>query len=747
MISPRHGHEAHVPQAMIEHADRVCDRFEAAWQAGGQPRIEDYLEDRRQAEEGVLFEHLLLLDLDYRHRRGATPAAAEYLARFPQYAAVIALAYSNAVAGEALVDTPTRDTATLEAIGEREAGQPCAIGKGTKLDKYEVLEEIGHGGMGHVFKAKQPPLGRVVAIKVLWPPDSLSPEGLLRFRREARLVSQLGHPNVVVTHDAGEHQGIPYLVMEYLEGSDLAALVKERGPLAVEQAVGYIVQAARGLQCAHQRGIIHRDVKPSNLWLDPSGTIKVLDLGLARVLPSAQATLEDAESSATSSQHMLGTWDYVSPEQAKDSRSAGCPSDVYSLGCTLHYLLTGRPPYGGSTGLEKFLAHCNEPVPSLVSRRPDVPAELDQVFAKMLAKSPDERFASLAEVIGALETLSATKQTGDEHVPAGVAHPARRPETKKSVSSTAVSRATSPARRRRFRTIAVSAVVLGLLVVLGCIGWRAFQRARSPGAARATKVPAGNQRAPVNEHRAPGESVGPPQPVYADQTLFKFLDGAIKEFRSKYIVRMTYTEVLVTARRQQTGRWLFGGGLTRDGQSYEIEVGHGLWTARALSAKEIAELNLSEGSLSRNLSEPVFKLPARQLVTLSASDLRVETGPDGQQRLTGRIRCASDSQETVEDPGLILQSVSIAGEVMHGNTGHQYLGYNGPVRLPLHEIAVEIPLDDAMAKQGARLFLQGFLGAPEASFYQISNEVIWTGSPVASDNGSQVAKPQASSEK
>ncbi|HPM81640.1 MAG TPA: serine/threonine-protein kinase, partial [Candidatus Anammoximicrobium sp.] len=262
MIHPRHQDNAQVPRPMIEHVDRVCDRFEAAWQAGGRPSIEAYLEDPRADREAFLFEHLLLLELDYRHRCGESPAAAEYLARFPQYAAVIAPVYADAAAGKALADTPTRDTATLQRLPEAEFGQPCTICPGTKLGKYEVLEEIGHGGMGHVFKAMQPPLGRAVAIKVLWPPGRMSPEALLRFQREVRLVSQLGHPNVVVTHDAGEHQGIPYLVMEYLEGSDLAALVRQRGPLAVTQAVDYILQAARGLQYAHQRGIVHRDVKP-----------------------------------------------------------------------------------------------------------------------------------------------------------------------------------------------------------------------------------------------------------------------------------------------------------------------------------------------------------------------------------------------------------------------------------------------------------------------------------------------------
>jgi len=284
------------------------------------------------------------------------------------------------------------------------------------------------------------------------------------------------------------------------------------------------------------------------------------------------------------------------------------------------------------------------------------------------------------------------------------------------------------------------------LDVLGCFfGWRAFQPARSSpkagesnAALRKHRTPSPEPRTLHPEHRTPAEprESAPAEPRYADETLFKFLDGAIKEFRSKYIVRSLYTEVLHTARRQQTGTWFVGGGLTRDRRSYRIDAGHGLWTARALSDKDVAELNLSEGGISRNLSEPLFKLPAKPLVTLNAHDLRVETGPDGQKRLTGRLRCASHSQETIEDPGLILQSVSVAGEVMHGNDRQQYLGYGGPIRLPLDEIAVEIPLDDAIAKQGARLFLQGFLWAPEPSFYQISNDVIWTGSAGAPASGS-----------
>src|SRR5262249_42656091 len=203
--------------------------------------------------------------------------------------------------------------------------------------------------------------------------------------------------------DSGETHGLLFMVMEFVNGRDLARMVKEKGPLSVAQAMDCIIQAARGLQEAHHHGIIHRDIKPANLLLDSSGTVKLLDLGLARVSQQDAVTTTGSELDLTVSGSIVGTVDYMSPEQAYDPRLADGRSDIYSLGCTLHYLLTGKAPFGGQTFMERLLGHRERPVPSLKAARRDVSAEIDATFRLLLAKAPEHRPQTMAAVIAELE--------------------------------------------------------------------------------------------------------------------------------------------------------------------------------------------------------------------------------------------------------------------------------------------------------------------------------------------------------
>ncbi len=276
--------------------------------------------------------------------------------------------------------------------------------KGLLIGEYIVLDKIGSGGMGLVLKARHPARPQVVALKLLPPSYSRDRAAVVRFRREAAAVAKFRHSNIVSAIDSGETHGLLFLVMEFVNGRDLAKTVKEKGPLPVAQTIECVIHAARGLQEAHKHGIVHRDIKPANLLLDTSGTVKVLDLGLARVnQPQQIAASDGSELDLTVSGSIVGTVDYMSPEQAYDPRTADGRSDIYSLGCTLHYLLTGKAPYGGQTFMERLLGHRERPVPSLRAFRRDVPEDLDAVFQLMVAKTPEDRPQTMAAVISRLE--------------------------------------------------------------------------------------------------------------------------------------------------------------------------------------------------------------------------------------------------------------------------------------------------------------------------------------------------------
>jgi serine/threonine protein kinase/Leucine-rich repeat (LRR) protein len=274
------------------------------------------------------------------------------------------------------------------------------------LGNYTILDKIGAGGMGQVFKAQHRRMQRVVAIKMLPPATTKDPMALARFQREVVAAAKLSHTNIVAAHDADEANGAHFLVMEYVEGKDLSALVKKNGPFPVSKAVNYILQAARGLEFAHRKGVIHRDIKPANLLLDADGTVKILDMGLARIESPGAAQAE-----LTGTGAVMGTVDYMSPEQAFNTKHADARSDIYSLGCSLYYLIAGKATYGGETVVEKIFAHREKEIPSLKEAQPDVSDELQAIFAKMVAKKADDRYQTMNAVMADLEKFTSGQST------------------------------------------------------------------------------------------------------------------------------------------------------------------------------------------------------------------------------------------------------------------------------------------------------------------------------------------------
>lgn len=290
------------------------------------------------------------------------------------------------------------------------AGRPDQL----VIGPYLITDKLGEGGMGKVYKATHRRLNRVVALKVLRSTVMNDPRVLKRFHREAQAAARLEHPNIVRIYDAHEENGQHYLVMEFINGMDLCQLVQENGTLPVYLACEYIRQAAIGLQHAHEQGLIHRDIKPANLLLSsdstqsdaisPHGVVKILDMGLAR--PSLESGIEESGTSVTQDGTVVGTPDFMAPEQAKNSKTVDGRADIYSLGCTLYFLLTGKPPFGGETTMEKLLAHQAEEPPSITVVRPDTPPALVDVLACLMAKHPGGRFPTAAAVAAALEPLA-----------------------------------------------------------------------------------------------------------------------------------------------------------------------------------------------------------------------------------------------------------------------------------------------------------------------------------------------------
>jgi serine/threonine protein kinase len=356
--------------------DRLCDQFEAAWRSGSRQTIEELLLQVAGSERGLLFRELLEIELQLRQRGGEAPQLDDYRQRFPDDLDVVETVFPL------VVKTP-------------------------RLGDYELLEELGRGGMGVVYRARQPFLDKYFAVKVLPERYLDEPQAVARFRREMQSIAAVDHPNIVRAYNAGEYEGTHFLVMEYVDGTNLQRLVTSTGPMSIGAACEAIRQAALGLQHAYEQGLVHRDIKPANLMLDRSGVLKILDLGLAKL--QADRPGQEEGSGITQPGTTIGTVDYMAPEQWADSAAVDTRADVYSLGCTLFFLLTGRAPFSDAaygSSRKRLMAHVVAPVPSLLDHRADCPEELDEILACMMAKEPDERFPTPGELAQTLEDFA-----------------------------------------------------------------------------------------------------------------------------------------------------------------------------------------------------------------------------------------------------------------------------------------------------------------------------------------------------
>lgn len=388
-------HEATWSVEDLKWVDAICEDFERSWQTGEpldiRPLIVDDLRRNR-----LLFRELLAIDLEYRARRNEAISEATLRNEYPEYADIVTLVCSETVppSGSANDDVP-------EFL--------------QKHPRYEITGQLGFGGMGTVFSGRHLVLGRDVAIKVIRRDLLSSPGARDRFLSEARTAARLQHPNVVAVYDAEATDRGQFLVMEAVSGSDLARTVAENGALPWEAACDAIYQAALGLEAAQKLGLVHRDLSPRNLMLADDGTVKLLDFGLASLNSSAGPREEWLAPGM-----LVGSAAFVAPEQIDDPNSCDVRSDLYSLGCVMYFLLTGQPPFV-TTSLRQLLdAQRSQAVPDVRGLCADVPEEVAAIVARLVAKSPAERFQTPAQLADALAKYSAT---GPE--PASVLPPQR----------------------------------------------------------------------------------------------------------------------------------------------------------------------------------------------------------------------------------------------------------------------------------------------------------------------------------
>jgi hypothetical protein len=310
--------------------------------------------------------------------------------------------------------------------------QPASVSPLPRVEGYEILGELGRGGMGIVYKARHVGSDRIVAVKVFRRERLAHPESLRRFRREAQAAARLSHPNIVVVYESDQDGDTHFLAMEYVAGITLQNLVEHNGPLPPALACDFVRQAALGLQHAAEQALVHRDIKPANLMvvapnlalpqsgqripLPPRPLLKILDMGVAR-LYQARDLGEDSLTTLTRDGAVIGTPDYIAPEQLEDPHKADIRADLYSLGCTFYFLLSGRVPFPGGTLIQKLDRQRWETPPSVDQLRPEVPAAVASVVRKLMAKHPDDRYRSPGELAAALEQLTRTGVLPAGHQP------------------------------------------------------------------------------------------------------------------------------------------------------------------------------------------------------------------------------------------------------------------------------------------------------------------------------------------
>jgi serine/threonine protein kinase len=546
------------------------------------------------------------------------------------------------------------------------------------LGSYVLLEQVGSGGMGEVFKARNRKLGRVAALKVIRRERLADDAAVRRFHREIRAAAQLTHPNIVLAYDADQVGGTHFFVMEFVEGQELGRLIKQRGPLPVATACDCVRQAALGLQHAHERGLVHRDIKPHNLLLTRHGVVKVLDLGLARLNATAEG---EASTTVTHEGMVMGTPDYMAPEQAEESHAVDIRADLYSLGCTLYYLLSGQVPFPGGSLLQKLRRHQSEEPMPIEYLRPDVPAAVAAVVRTLMAKRPEDRYQTPAELAAALNPErgspeAASMLVGDGEARADTVRPEQETQTEGFASLIPPDEEPRrPARRPRrapWRLLLVSTGLLALPALV-VILYLSFGRSASPSVQPPTGLRPVEPRAVLTGHTAPVVAL-----AFAPEgsTL-----ASASQDRTIRLWKPTGGPCLATLEGAGAVRVL---AFSPDGQSLVSAGGEpSLHIWDPVTFRERSRLVTSHPTVVRDL---VFVLPTSdQLFTVGDDNTKPWWSLSEEKQIGGRYLPAS-GWSLAFSPGSEHFAVGLGDGIVrlckhHTTVEHDLAGHQGPVKV------------------------------------------------------------------
>lgn len=620
---------------------------------------------------------------------------------------------------------------------------------------YLILDLIRSSQMGVVYRAQQMALHHFVALKILPEHVARAPDAEARFRREVEAIARLKHPRIVAACDAGRMGRTLYLAMEFIQGENLGDYVRRRGKLPLRDAVRCIEQAAEGLAAAHAGGIVHRDVKPSNLMLTTEGEVKVLDLGLARFLSVEKKTDNMTASEDLTGEGLLGTIDFMAPEQSRDSRKVDHRADIYGLGCTLYYLLAGAPPTPPGDWQAKLAWHESAPIPRLRNVAPTAPKELQEVFDRMMARDVRQRYASCDELRADLQKLlsQGERETpGSLRVGAAVSdcptaslddfqtRVVNQAQTDTLgdfelpiVNTSSPPKSQPPARPARGKP---SPLVLGIaggvgvgVLVLGLVFLVMMLMKQGPAKTTAGKQAAKSlttkkRRAISEATNFPiGTAVEPtsktPQGIKWNQELKAEIERIFRRGLESEPGRMAYSDGENALDQLKECDLFIGSALTVSGRAVHFHVGEGKFVSVPM-VDESVDGEVLKPTLVRRIADVGLVLRSQPLLKIVESELSLDEQKNSSQRVIGTMRTEVLQDMPLENVYIVLESVNTSGDVEGFRVIYERLKWTKPESgwHDVHSVA-QSKIDRRLSY---RLYLIGWSWSPKPGFYRITQE-------------------------